>query len=323
MVLHGGGRCARTVVRVIAALRRRLAMRSALTATGVAAVAAALVGCTPSAAAPIRTSAPVTKPSTAPVSTAPHASTSTVPRPAHVVIVIEENKAFDEVASQSFLARASKLGVTFTDFRAARHPSEPNYVAMWSGSTHGIASDACPVDLGSEPSFGSQLLDAGRSVAIYSEDLPSPGYLGCTAGKYARKHNPLADFSATSGPEHNLPFSAFPSDYAQLPDVAVVVPNLDNDMHDGSVEAGNTWLEQHLSGYLDWARTHDSLLVTTFDEDDKTADNRIYTSIVGQRVQPGTDATPMTHYRLLHTLEAAFGLPPLGEPGSAVTGIWR
>ncbi|MDH2444907.1 alkaline phosphatase family protein [Amnibacterium sp. CER49] len=305
-----------------APLRRRIARRSVLTTMGVAAVAAALVGCAPSAAAPARTSAAVAKPSAAPVSTlAPR--TSPVPRPAHVVIVIEENKAYDEVASQSFLARAAKLGVTFTDFRATRHPSEPNYVAMWSGSTHGIDSDACPVDLGSAPSFGSQLLDAGRSVAIYSEDLPNPGYLGCTAGAYARKHNPLADFSATAGAAHNLPFSAFPTDYATLPDVAVVVPNLDDDMHDGSVSAGNAWLEQHLSGYLDWARTHDSLLVTTFDEDDKTANNRIYTSIVGQRVQPGTDGTPMTHYRLLHTLEAAFGLPPLGEPGAVVTGIWR
>jgi acid phosphatase len=307
---------------MIATLRRRFAVRSALAATGIAAVAAVLVGCAPSAVSPSRTSAPAPRPSVAPASTTV-ARAGTVPRPAHVVIVIEENKPFDAVARQSFLARASQLGVTFTDYRAAQHPSEPNYLAMWSGSTHGLGSDPCPVDLGSSPSFGSQLLDAGRSVAIYSEDLPSPGYLGCSAGAYVRRHNPLASFSATSGAEHNLPFSDFPTDYAKLPDVAVVVPNLDNDMHDGSVAAGNAWLERHLSGYLDWAQTHDSLLVTTFDEDDKSAGNRVYTSIVGQRVVPGTDATPMTHYRLLHTLEAAFGLPALGEAGAPVTDIWR
>ena len=81
----------------------------------------------------------------------------------------------------------------------------------------------------------------------------------------------------------SLPFSAFPapSNYASLPTVSMVIPNLDNDMHDGSIAQGDQWLYQNLSQYASWARANNSLLILTWDEDDNTSRNQIPTVIYG------------------------------------------
>jgi hypothetical protein len=283
----------------------------------VVALAAALAGCAVSQA-PVRlTEPPEARPSGS------TAAPAAVPAFAHVVIVVEENKASDQVDTAPFLARLAARGAAFTAFQGETHPSEPNYLALWSGSTHGVRSDACPVDLGGAPSLGSQLIDAHRQVAVYAEGLPAAGYLGCSSGYYARKHNPPADFAATADARHDLPFSAFPTDYDRLPAVSLVVPDLDDDMHDGSVADGDRWLSGHLSGYAGWAATHDSLLVVTFDEDDGTPANRIYTTFSGAHVRPGRYDLPVNHVSLLHTVEASFGLPLLGADAPPITGVWR
>jgi acid phosphatase len=75
----------------------------------------------------------------------------------------------------------------------------------------------------------------------------------------------------TAADSSNLRFQQdFPSDYDSLPTVSFVIPNMVNDMHNGvvptSVTAGDTWLRQHLDGYYNWAKDHNSLLIVTFDE---------------------------------------------------------
>ena len=299
---------------MIARARGRRIVRTALAVV----FAAALAGCTAQQPAARLTESP-----TIGRSTASGAGAAAVPAFDHVVIVIEENKAGDQVDTAPYLARLAAQGATFSRFTGETHPSQPNYLALWSGSTQGVTSDACPVDLGTAPSLGSQLIDAGRQVAVYAEDLPAAGDPTCTAGAYARKHNPLADFSATAGARHDLPFSAFPTDYSNLPAVSLVVPNLDHDMHDGSIATGDEWLSSHLGAYAAWAKTHDSLLVVTFDEDDDTPTNRIYTTFSGAHVRPGTYSQPVNHVSLLHTVEASFGLPLLGATAPPITAVWR
>ncbi|MQS15216.1 acid phosphatase [Streptomyces kaniharaensis] len=250
-----------------------------------------------------------------------------VPRPDHVVVVVEENKSYADVigrtAEAPFINTLAAQGASFTRSFAVAHPSQPNYLALFSGSVQGVTDDSCPHAF-STPDLGSALLAAGLTFAGYSEDLPGAGYTGCGSGGYARKHNPWVDFGALP-PGVNLPFSAFPHDYAALPAVSFVVPNLTNDMHDGSVTQGDTWLKDNLAGYADWARTHNSLLVITWDEDDGSQDNRIPTVVVGQQVNPGTYDERTDHYRLLRTLEDAYGLHPVGASAgvTAVGDIWR
>jgi acid phosphatase len=66
---------------------------------------------------------------------------------------------------------------------------------MFSGSTFGLTSDACPINAGAAPNLGSELLAAGYTFAGFSEDLPAVGSPACAAGKYARKHAPWANFT--------------------------------------------------------------------------------------------------------------------------------
>ncbi|MGN6445747.1 alkaline phosphatase family protein [Amnibacterium sp.] len=275
-----------------------------------------LAGCTTAAPRAL----PVTS-SGAPTGTP--ASPGAVPRPAHLVVVVLENHAFDQVAASPYLAQLERSSAVFTDAHANAHPSEPNYFALWSGSTHGLISDACPVSSSAE-SLGSQLLAAHRTVAGYFESMPRAGFRGCTAGRYVRKHNPLAAFPATADAAHMLPFSAFPQgSFDRLPDVALVVPNLDHDMHDGSVAAGDAWLRREIGPYASWAQHHDSALVVTWDENDDAPGNRILTLVAGQHVVPGRYRERVDHVRVLHTIEAAFGLVPLGAASAPITDIWR
>ncbi|MBO0876745.1 MAG: acid phosphatase, partial [Pseudonocardia sp.] len=204
------------------------------------------------------------------------------------------------------------------------HPSQPNYIALFSGSTHGVTDDSCPRNLGDQPNLARQLIDAGLGFAGYSEDQPAVGFTGCTSGRaYARKHNPWVDFANVPA-EANRPLSTLGADFASLPAVTVVIPNLCGDMHDCPVAAGDNWAHQHLPGYLDWARTHNSLLIVTFDEDDGTSGNRIPTLFVGPMVRPGAIADRIDHYSILRTIEDMYRLPPIGASATTapITDIW-
>jgi acid phosphatase len=173
------------------------------------------------------------------------------------------------------------------------------------------------------PNLASQLLAAGATFTGYSEDLPAAGSTVCSAGSYARKHNPWVDFPALPA-RVNQPLSALPTDFATLPTVSFVIPNLCSDMHDCPVATGDAWAQAHLAGYVSWARTHDSLLVVTFDEDDNSPSNHIPTFLVGPMVRAGTSAQRTDHYRVLRTIEAMYGLEPLGSAAGTtpLTGIW-
>ena len=245
----------------------------------------------------------------------------TPPRPDHVVIVVLENHSYSQVANEPYLTSLRAKSAVMTNSHGVTHPSQPNYLALWAGKT--LATDnSCPHTFSAE-SLGSQLLKSGRSVIGYSESLPYAGYLGCGSGDYARKHNPLANFTSTRISSRNKPFSAFPSDFSKLPRVALVVPNLQNDMHDGSVARGDAWLKANIGPYATWALTHNSLLVVTWDENDGSAGNQILTLFEGQQVVAGRYGQYVNHYSVLHTIEAAFGLAPLGVAATPLTNIWK
>ena len=123
-----------------------------------------------------------------------------------------------------------------------------------------------------------------------------------------------------------MTFDQFPTDYSTLPQMSFVTPNLCSDMHDCSVSTGDTWLKNNLGGYASWAKTHNSLLVITFDEDNRLSGNRIPTVLYGQPVAAGSSSsTTYNHYDLLRTLEDSQGLTShAGNADSAkdITGIW-
>jgi acid phosphatase len=292
------------------------------------ALALAAPACT-SASAPHRAASPSPRPATS-TGTSSRAVDGTaaagaVPHFAHIVVVVEENRAYADVigrAEAPYLNSLAAAGTLLTRSYGVRHPSEPNYLALFSGSTHGLTDDSCPHRFRGD-NLGAQLRSRGMRFVGYAESLPATGYLGCYADPYARKHAPWTDFADLPA-RVGKPMSRFPSDYRRLPRVAFVVPNLDHDMHDGTVAQGDRWLRRHLSGYVTWARRHNSLLIVTWDEDDSSAGNHIPGVLVGAHVRRVHYGGRVDHYTMLRTLEAACGLPALGAAArrTPITRVW-
>ena len=264
------------------------------------------------------------------------ATTSSLPRFDHIVVVIEENHGYSEIIganSAPYINSLAAQGMSFTNSHAVTHPSEPNYLDLFSGSDQGVIGDACDSSVYAPPDLGGQLIGAKYSFAGYSEGLAAAGDTSCTnsATSYARKHVPWANFSDTHGPTTNLPYTSFPTttaEYSILPTVSFVIPNLNDDMHDGTIQQGDTWLQQNLDGYAQWAKTHNSLLLVTWDENDTStgdSSNQVATIFVGQHVQVGTNNTSINHFNVLRTLEDMYGLSPANSAANAsdILGVWN
>ena len=259
-----------------------------------------------------------------------------VPRHDHVVVVVLENRGADDIYGNPDAPYVNDVliagGAKFTASFGVARPSQPNYIALFAGSTLGVRDNSCDHNFVGQPNLGRQLIDAGFSFAGYAELLPEVGSTICKAGTsphtYQRKHNPWVSFDNVP-PVSNQPFSAFPADFTLLPTVSFVVPDQCNDMHDippCSIAGGDLWLREHIDPYVQWAKTHNSLLILTFDEDDFTKTNHIPTIFIGANVIPGSvEADATDHYRVLRTLQAMYGLSPLGEAAKRkpISSIWQ
>jgi acid phosphatase len=264
------------------------------------------------------------------VITSGHAAlAATVPTFDHIVIVIEENHGYSQIINSSsapYINSLAQQGASFSKSYAVTHPSQPNYLAFFSGSTQGSTNDNCPLTFGGV-NLATQLTGIGKTFTGYSESMPSAGYTGCSYNSlYYRKHNPWVDFTNVAS-SANQPFTTFPSsaNYANLPTVAIVVPNQQNDMHDGTIQQGNTWLKNNIDSYVQWAKTHNSLLILTWDEDNGRTSNHIPTIFVGAHVKPGIYTETINHYNVLRTIEASYGLSGINNSATAtpITDTWQ
>ena len=259
---------------------------------------------------------------------APSAHAGQLPRPDRVVVVIEENSGYSQIMhmrnSNSYIHALARRGVLFTQSYGITHPSQPNYLALFSGSTQGVSRNSCPHTFNNE-NLASSLLAAGFSFASFSESLPAVGDLSCSSGAYQRKHNPAANWQGSRLPAgSNQRFADFPKDYSRLPTVSFVVPDQDNDMHDGSFEAADGWLKRHIEPYVDWAMKHNSLLILTWDEDNYQEGNHIVTILVGPMVKTASSDQHIDHYNMLRTLLDFYDLPAFGasRDAEAIKNIW-
>jgi hypothetical protein len=292
----------------------------------------------------------------------------------HIVVVIEENHSFGDIIGNSAAPNINALAASGANIvnaptdpqgntsgsHAVRHPSQPNYLELYSGSNQGTIQDGHPGTTSepfsspppfTTPNLGAALRNAGFSFATYSQTLPSVGFDGDSSGAYQRKHNPVTNWMNDTNPTANQlpsslnqPFTTFqaiaasPGGFANLPTVTFVVPDQQNDMHDGTIQQADDWLKANIiDTYQPWATTHNSLLIVTWDEDgDNTASNQIPTIFAGAKVKPGNytetnlnsnnphvgspadpgiqtpTGTAMNHYDVLSTIEDVYGLTHIG-----------
>jgi phosphatidylinositol-3-phosphatase len=256
-----------------------------------------------------------------------------VPSFEHVVVIVFENKESTSVlhnpgapAFNSYARRYANL----TRYYGVTHPSLPNYLALVSGSTHGITDD-CTSCVASGKSLADTIEASGRSWKTYAEGLPSPGYLGPFSRRYAKKHDPFAYFpDIADNPSRRariVPLTRLATDLraGTLPSFSLVVPDLCHSMHDCSVGVGDTWLRRNAAPLLSLPRT---VVFVVFDEGSTSIRGGGHTVAlaVGTAVRRRARFTRVTgHYGLLRTIEQAWGLPLLGRSAGAtpITGIWR
>jgi phosphatidylinositol-3-phosphatase len=260
------------------------------------------------------------------IATPAAAKKAKLPKPDRIIIVMEENHSYADIIGNPqapYINGLAQAGALFTDSHAVTHPSQPNYLELFSGSTQGVKDDSCPHSF-SVDSEASQLIAAGKSFVGYSEGLPAEGSEVCTYGKYARKHAPWTNFTNLPATT-NEPWTAFPAKLKKLPTVSWVIPNLLDDMHDGTIAQGDTWLKNNIASYVTWAMTHNSLLIVTWDEDDGSQSNQIPTIFIGPMVKQGQYSEHITHDTVLATIEAMYGLAPLGNAANVkpIKDVWQ
>jgi phosphatidylinositol-3-phosphatase len=258
---------------------------------------------------------------------------SPVPSFDHIVVVMFENKETGSIlgsrAAPTFNAYARRYA-NLTGYYGVTHPSLPNYIALVSGSTHGITSN-CTSCVVSGRNLADTIEASGRSWKAYAEGLPSPGFLGGWNGRYAKKHNPFPYFADIAQSKDRrariVPFSQLGRDLAvgSLPDFAFVVPDMCHSMHDCSVSVGDAWLKRAVAPLLRIPKTAVFIL---FDEGASHARGGGHTPalVLGTAVRPGARYARVTsHYGVLRTIEQAWSLPFLGRSALArpITGIWR
>jgi phosphatidylinositol-3-phosphatase len=262
----------------------------------------------------------------------------------HIVIVIEENRSVTQIigdrVNAPYINTLADGGVAVGSMFALLHPSQPNYIHLFSGDNQGVIDDDLPPNFSTNatssypfrtPNMGAALIAAGFTFAGYSEQLEAAGsgdwadydpHSATDPGiYYRRKHNPWANWVAKVSPipanqipgDLNKAFTQFPTNYSLLPTVSFVVPNQLHDMHDGSRKQGDDWLRDNLDGYAKWAKTNNSLLIITWDEDDYNGLNQIPTIFYGAALRDGT-VTPgtWTLHNLLRTIEDMYGTTHAG-----------
>jgi hypothetical protein len=276
--------------------------------------------------------------------------TAAVSRPDHVVVVMMENKDYADIIGNAdpntgapFINALLPIAASFTDSHGVQHPSEPNYMELFSGGPQGITANETPAKLPlTVPNLGAQLLGANYSFIQFAEGLPSDGFAGTAEAGYSSPYGtyyPSENVAiwwtktANSQPLNTMPLSVmhtmqdFPSDYSKLPTVSFVHATEDDNMHNDGVNHGDNWLRLRMSGYAQWAMTHNSLLILTWDESrsDVPDTNHIPTLFIGPMVTPGNYSETINHYSVLRTLEDIYGLPYAGAAASAtsITDVWN
>jgi hypothetical protein len=238
----------------------------------------------------------------------------------HVVWIVMENHSYEQIIGSADAPYINELAARHglaTNFYAAGHPSLPNYIAMTSGSTQGIADDDPPSDHPLDVPSIFSLLPAGGSRSL-QESMPS-NCLNTDSGEYAVRHNPQAYYVNLGGDcaSYNVPLSDPPDLSARF---TFTTPNLIHDMHDGTVSDGDTWLSTFMPSVLasaEYAAGRAAVFVT-WDEDNLLSDNHVPTLVIAPTVAPGAQvAARLDHYAMLRATQEMLNVTPL--LGSAAT----
>jgi acid phosphatase len=276
-------------------------------------------------------------------------TTTKAPTYKHVVIIMEENYSYSSIVGSSqapYINSVIKSCGLATDYHNITHNSLPNYIGLTDGMS---VSQLKPYDNDCTPGSGCEVSASTNNLFNelaskggwkgYDESMPSP----CDksdAGNYAPKHNPAVYYldiktcSTDDVPLGTTSSSALLKDFGNpttAPALAFVTPNLIDDMHQGSIPAGDKWLKTWLP-LITATKTYqagNTLIFIVWDEGEPatTGYNCVNSSqaqchvaaiVVAPSVKAGAKvSTDFSHYSMLKTIEDIFGVPELGGAKTA------
>jgi len=247
----------------------------------------------------------------------------------HVYLIVMENKGYGSIVGNSNAPYINSLIADYglaTNYSGVAHPSEPNYLALFSGSTQGIADDANHDFAGQN--LADQLEARGKTWKVFAQNVPLDCFTGATAnngedgtGTYARKHEPAISFTDIStSPSRCGNITDFTHFDPAAADFEFIAPNLCNDMHDCSVATGDAFLRDFVPTILNSpAWQQGGVLFIIWDEGEGPfSSNHVPTLVISKAVPQGyqSDAA-YDHYSLLRTIEDAWGLGCLNNACTA------
>lgn len=234
----------------------------------------------------------------------------------HVFVVVMENTGLGRALRSQPIARLASANALATNYSAVARPSLPNYLALTSGSTWGIAdNDYRPLPAAD---VGTQLTAAGVSWRAYMEGMTTEA--GCMRSPYpyALKHNPFAYYGGAC-PANVVPLEALDADLAgDTPRFVWITPGLCHDGHDCAIAVAGAWLDGLVSRIVssDTWRSGGVLFIV-WDEGDGGDSNLVPLIVLSRDATPARVETQFDHYSLLATIEDLFGLPRLGAAATA------
>ncbi|KAI9494527.1 phosphoesterase family-domain-containing protein [Zychaea mexicana] len=232
-----------------------------------------------------------------------------------VVIIIFENKDYETAMENDYFKSLPSRhnGVLLTNYRGTSHPSQPNYIAMISGSTDGTdEDDESNID---RKTIVDLLEKKNISWKSYQEDYPGGCNKEMDIDGYARKHNPFISFKNIQKDKKRcariVNSKQLDKDIENnsVPQYVFYTPDINNDAHDTDVDYGAKWLKKFLEPRIKKsAFSENTMFVVTFDEDDSnTEENHVYTAIFGPDWKgaptSSKDKKEYDHYSLLRTIE--------------------
>jgi acid phosphatase len=259
-----------------------------------------------------------------------------VPQSHHVVLVMEENQSYSTVVGATTvwpnLNNLIAQGALPTNYYADSHPSIGNYFMLTTGQI--LTTDDNSTQVFNVDNIARRMLSTGVTFRIYAEGI-TQGYLGGNTGLYLIRHNPFAMLSDIADDQQVAnqvlyPFSQFATDAANnaLPDFSYIVPDVNDDAHNGTPQQADTWLQTNIVAPLSTLSAFqaggDGLLIVNFDEalttDTTNGGGHVSPVLWGPIVKPGylqTSSTLYQHESMLRTMMEALGLAD--PPAAAAT----
>jgi phospholipase C len=229
---------------------------------------------------------------------------------AHVFVIVMENKTPAQALSVAYTSSLAQRYALLTNYHALAHPSLPNYLALTSGNTWGIADDGyyrLP-----QGGIGDQLTAAGISWRAYMEGMS--GDCLTDVGNYALRHNPFAYYGGRC-PANVVPFDQLQSDLtSNTPQFLWIGPDMCHDTHDCPVRSGDAWLASTVPQILSSAAwKQNGVLFIVWDEADDEQSNAVAALVIAPKLKSHTSAVAYDHYSLLATIEDSLGVRRLGN----------